>query len=207
MRTFAAGLLVAVAVLAVGGQLALPAYYEHRVKDRLEEGGGTADVSVNAFPALTLIGGSGAEFEAEGRNLSFDFAERPERPFERLDGFERVDVDLRESEVGSVRLERFTLTRDGRDQQYDLVVDAAMTPGELARELGTTAAGPLGGLIGDLAADLLPGGGTTEVPVRVDASLDSSDGRIEVVDANGSVAGVPAGPLAEVVLGSVLDRL
>ena len=82
-----------------------------------------------------------------------------------------------------------------------------MTPGELARELGTTAAGPLGGLIGDLAADLLPGGGTTEVPVRVDASLDSSDGRIEVVDANGSVAGVPAGPLAEVVLGSVLDRL
>ena len=97
MRTFAAGLLVAVAVLAVGGQLALPAYYEHRVKDRLEEGGGTADVSVNAFPALTLIGGSGAEFEAEGRNLSFDFAERPERPFERLDGFERVDVDLREA--------------------------------------------------------------------------------------------------------------
>ena len=67
MRTFVAGLLVAVAVLAVVGQLALPAYYEDRVKDRLEEGGGSADVSVNAFPALTLIGGSGAEFEAEGR--------------------------------------------------------------------------------------------------------------------------------------------
>ena len=81
-----------------------------------------------------------------------------------------------------------------------------MTPGELARELGSSAAGPLGGLLG-LAAPTCSRGGTAEVPVGVDASLDSSDGQIEVVDANGSVAGVPAGPLAEVVLGSVLDRL
>ena len=50
MPKFAAGIVITVALLAVAAQLALPAYYEGRVEDRLEEKGGSADVSIGAFP-------------------------------------------------------------------------------------------------------------------------------------------------------------
>jgi hypothetical protein len=207
MRTFAAGLLVAVAVLAVATQLALPAFYESRVKDRLEEGGGSADVSVNAFPALTLIGGTGDELEVDAKGLAIDLRDRPERPFERLDGFEHVDVDMRDLRAGAATIERLTLTRDGSEERYALAVRGSATPDELARALGEAAAGELGGLLGDFAGELIPGGSDVEVPMRLRAEVDSRDGKTAVTDATASVAGVPAGPLAELVLGAALERL
>jgi hypothetical protein len=41
----------------------------------------------------------------------------------------------------------------------------------------------------------------------MDATVRSEDGRPRVNSARATVAGVPAGPLTEVVLRSVLDRL
>ena len=49
--------------------------------------------------------------------------------------------------------------------------------------------------------------GRTAVPLSLRASIDSVDGRAEVTDASGSVAGVRAGPLAQVVVDAVLQRL
>lgn len=207
MRTFAAGLLVAVAVLAVATQLAIPAFYESRVKDRLEEGGGDADVSVNAFPALTLIGGRGDELEVHAHGLTIDLRDRPERPFERLDGFDRVSVDMRDLRAGPADVGRLLLTKDGRDSTYHLSVSGSATPDELARALGETAAGPLGGLLGDFAGELIPGASNVEVPMRLRAEVESDDGKTDVTSADASLAGVPADPLAELVLGAALDRL
>jgi hypothetical protein len=207
MPKFAAGIVVTVALLAVVVQLALPAYYEGRVEDRLEEKGGSADVSVGAFPAVTLIGGSGSELKATGRGLTFDLDDRREDPFGRLDGFEDVDLALTDVEAGAIRMSDFELRREGRDAEYVMRVSARATPVELARELGGAAGGPLGALVGSLATGILPGSGSTELPLDLDARVRSRDGRPEVTDARGSVGGIPAGPLAEVVLGAVLDRL
>jgi hypothetical protein len=207
MPKFVAGIVITVALLAVVGQLALPAYYEGRVEDRLEEKGGSADVSVGAFPAVTLLGGRGRELKATGSDLTFDLDDRREDPFGRLDGFEDVDIELTDVDAGSIRIFDFELRREGRDAEYEMRVEATATPAELARELGGAAGGPLGALVGSLATGILPGAGSAELPLDLNARVRSRDGRPDVTDAQGSVGGLPAGPLAEVVLGAVLDRL
>ena len=207
MPKFVAGIVITLALLAVVGQLALPAFYESRVEDRLEEDGGSAEVSIGAFPALTLVAGRGKELKGTGEGLKFDIDDRREDPLGKLDGFEEVDLRLTDTEVGAIRMSEFDLRRDGRDSEYTMRVEATATPRDLAAQLGTTAGGPLGGLVGSLGAELLPGSGSTEVPLEVTARVKSEDGRADVTDAQGTVAGVPAGPLAEIVLGTVLDRL
>jgi hypothetical protein len=207
MPKFAAGIVITVALLAVVVQLALPAYYEGRVEDRLEEKGGSADVSVGAFPAVTLVGGRGRELTATGSGLKFDLEDRREDPFGRLDGFEDVDLELTDVDAGSIRMSDFELRREGRDAEYEMRVSARATPVELAQELGSATGGPLGELVGSLATSLLPGSGSTEIPLEMNARVRSRDGRPDVTDAQGSVGGIPAGPLAEIVLGAVLDRL
>jgi hypothetical protein len=207
MRTFLAGTLITVAVLALVIQLALPSYLEHRVQDRLEAGGGTAVVALSALPALSLLAGRGDSFKATGTGLRFDLGERRENPFERLDGFKRVDMTLSDLDAGSLQVERFQLSRRHRDEAYDLDIQATATPRELAGELGRATAGSLGGLMGSLATGFLPGAGGLAIPVKLEARVESRDGKPNVQSARGTVGGVPAGPLAEIVLGAVLDRL
>jgi hypothetical protein len=207
MRSFLAGILVTIGVLAVLGQVALPAFFESRVEDRMEEGGGDAKVSIGAFPALTLVAGSGKTFKARGRGLEFDIDARRERPFDRLDGFEQVDVDMEDLTVGPLAISRFELARDGRQEPYAMTLRADIAPRELARELGSAAGGALGGLVGSLATEVFPDGGRTQIPLDLEAEVGSRDGRTDVVDASGSIGGLPAGPLAEIVLGAVLRRI
>ena len=203
MPSFVAGIIVALAILSVVVQLALPAYVARRVDHRLEDGGGTASVEVGAFPAVSLLAGRGGSFKATGTDLRFDPRERRDDPFERLDGFEQVNVSLRELDAGPLRVGRFELSREGRGESYELTVRATTTPQELAGQLGGAAGGSLGGLIGALAGGIVAG----PLPLELHATVASHDGRPEVADASGSVAGLPAGPLAKVVLAVVLDRL
>ncbi len=207
MRRFLAGILVALLVVAIATQLALPRYLSGRTEDRLEEGGGSSKVTLHAFPALTLAGGHGRSIEVAGTGLSFGVDGRRENPFERLDGFERVEVALDDIEAGPLAVDRFELDRDGREELYELRVQATATPRELVGELGSQAGGALGGLFGSLASGLLPGDGRDEVPLELTATVASDEGAASVREAIGSVAGVPAGPLIEVVVGAVLDRL
>ncbi|HZI92107.1 MAG TPA: hypothetical protein VFD31_10850 [Thermoleophilaceae bacterium] len=207
MRSFAAGIAVAVLLLLVGGQVALPPYLSGRVEDRLREGGGNADVSLSAIPSYALLAGRGSRFEANGSGLQFDPDSRRERPFNRLDGFDEVSIDIRDSRAGPLRIAEMTLARDGDDVPYELDLRASTKPRELAADLGSRAGGALGGLAGDLAARALPGEGFVAVPVGVHAVIASQDGRVSVTDADGSVAGLPSGPLTEIVLAAVLERL
>jgi hypothetical protein len=207
MRPFAAGIAVTLVLIAAVTQIALPSYVEGRARDRLEEGGGSAKVSISAFPAFTLLGGRGGRIEATGSGLSFDLDKRREKPFHRLDGFEEVRLDLRDLDADPLKVDRFVLTRKGRDKDYDLRVTGATTPRELASAVGSQAGGPLGGLVGSLATGIFPGGGDTEIPVKLTAAVRSKDGTAKVDVAEGSVAGIPAGPLTDIVLGTVLKRL
>jgi hypothetical protein len=207
MPSFLAGIVVALAVLAVVVQLALPAYLAGRVEARLEEGGGTAKVDLGAFPAVSLLAGRGGSFEAEGSGLRLDPDAPSQDPFEQLDGFKRVNVRLSDLDAGPLRIARFELTRDGRGEDYELTVRATTTARELAGRLGSAAGGPLGGLVGSLAGGIVPGAGRAAIPLELRATVTSDDGRPDVADAGGSVAGLPAGPLAKLVLAVVLDRV
>jgi hypothetical protein len=207
MRSFAAGIAVAVVLLLVAGHVALPPYLSGRVVDRLTEDGGTADVSLSAIPSYALLAGRGTRFEASGSGLEFDLDAQRERPFDRLDGFDEVSIDIRDSRSGPMRIEEMTLARDGDGEPYELELRASARPRDVAADLGSRAGGALGGLAGDLAGRALPGEGFAAVPVDVQAVITSQDGRVSVADADGSVAGLPSGPLTEVVLAAVLERL
>jgi hypothetical protein len=207
MRTVLAGILIVLALVVLVTQFALLPYLEHRVEDRLEEGGGAAEVEIDAFPALGLLAGRGDTFRARGSGLRFDTDDRRENPFERLDGFKSVDMQFRDLEAGPLRIDRFLLTRSNRNDPYKLEVSATTTPRELSAELGGAAAGTLGGLIGSITSGLLPGGGALPLPLELDATVDSREGKPNVTSARGSIAGVPSGPLTEIVLATVLERL
>jgi len=195
-----------VAVLLVAAQLALPAIAERRAEDRFEERGGTAKVDVGAFPAVRLLFGDGGRFTARGSGLSFDIS-RERGDLGKLDGFDEVDIRLTRLDAGPVEVADFELRRPEGAAAYELRMVGTTTPREIAGFLGSEAGGALGGLFGGLAAGSLPGGGAQPVPLEVAASVESRDGRPEARAVEGTVAGAPAGPIADLVVAAVLSRL
>jgi hypothetical protein len=104
-------------------------------------------------------------------------------------------------------VDEFELVRDEGEGGYRVRMTGETTPREVVAFLGSRAGGALGGVLGDLAADGLPGGGDEPVPVDIEADVVSRDGEVAVASASGSVAGVPAGPLAELVVEAVVQQL
>jgi len=206
MRRFAVGLAVGVLALLMLTQLLLPAFLEERVAGRLTEDGGSADVSLSAFPAVRLLWGDGKRFEARGRGLKF-VPGRGEQVFSRLDGFSEVRIEVAGLEVEGVDASRFTLTRLRSGDPYRLSMRGQISGRDAAELLGAEAGGPLGGIAGGIAGSVLPGGGDTELPLTVEADLASRGGRAQVVRTNATVAGLPAGPVAELVVGAVVSDL
>ena len=193
------------ALLLVASQFALPALAEHRAEDRLEAGGGSASADVRAFPALRLLFGDGDSLDVRGRGLRLDLSRRG--AFGGLDGFDEVRVRLAELQAGPLHVSNLVLARPEGAGVYEMRLRGVTTPRELVGFLASQAGGGLGGLFGALAAGGLPGGGDTRVPLRLTAQVESRGGRPSVRNADGSVAGVPAGPLAELVVGAVVARL
>jgi hypothetical protein len=198
--------LAAVVVLLVACQLALPPLAERRMQDRLERNGGAARVDLSALPAPRLLFGDGDSFEVRGSGLRVDVARR-ERVLERLDGFDEVDVRLTDVDASPLAVSSFELTRAEHEMGYDVRVTGETSPREVAAFLGSQAGGVLGGVLGDLAAGRLPGGGDARVPLAIDAEVESRDGDVEVTSATGAVAGVPGGPLAELLIEAVVQQL
>ena len=198
--------VVGIALLALGSQLAIPAYVSSQVEDRLTENGGTAHAEVHAFPAVGLIGGNGDSIEITGRDLRFDFPAANTDAFDRLDGFDEVDAVLTNVTAGPFRVERFELRRGDGENAYRMVMRASSTPDELAQYAGGQIGGPLGSLFGRFSSGVLPWG-DDPVPVSIDARVRSDNGRAVVVQADGDVLGLPAGPLAEALAGAVAARL
>jgi hypothetical protein len=197
--------VVVIAVLALGAQLAIPAYVSSRVEDRLTQNGGSARVEIHATPATKLLGGGGDRIVVRGKNLRFDLPGPQEHVFRRLDKFDEVDAELTSSRAGPFAIERFDLTRGAGGKPYRLTLQASSTAKDVAQFAGRSAAGPLGDLIGGITG-MLPLG-DARVPVSIQADVLSVAGQPKVQNASGDVAGIPAGPIAEVIAGAVAGSL
>ena len=192
------------AVLAVAAQLLVPTLAERRVADRLESGGGRAEVSVSAFPAIRLLFGDGDSLKVKARRLRLEPGHE-RRLFDRLDGFDEVRVRLRDTRMGPLELGTFKLDRPHENEDYRVRLAGKTTPLALARFLGGRTAGPLGEGLGGLAGGLL--GGQLPVVLDLRARVTSRGGEPAVEEAGGTVAGLPAGPLVQLALAAVLPRI
>jgi hypothetical protein len=205
---------VAIAVVVLGAvtQLVIPGFAERHVESKLEEdsNGGEAVVDVKAFPAVRLLFGHGDRFEARGRGLRVDITgEDPDDPLGRLEHFDEVDIDLEDLTAGPIEVQAMSLYKGEDDEDYSLHMDAETTPAAVAESVGGSLGGEIGQLIAGAGAATLPGGGQTDLPIDMDATVTrEDDGTIKVdADDDSSVSGVPVGPFAETMVAAVLARL
>ena len=195
---------LAVVVLLIASQLALPGIGEGVIEDRLTQHGGAADASLSATPAARLLWGSGDSIavDATGLDLEVTTAEDPV-VFDDLDRFGDVEIIVRDSSMGPVDLEDFVLVRDG-DEPYSLEASGTTSLSDLAEfgaeNFNLPGADILGGIL-----NIATGG--TEVDVDLDMQIESDEGRVRVVEGGGEIAGIPAGPFAAFITSAVTIEL
>jgi hypothetical protein len=199
----AAVAVVVLLALLVASQLLLPGIVEAEVEDRVTEGGGTAEVTLEAVPALRLLFTDGERFEIDAEGLELDLDEEV-KVFDRLDGFGAVRISIRDSGVGPFELETFELERDGAEP-YAMTSTGTADPAELAAFGAENLGIPGGGLAGVALETLF--GDASRIPIELDVRIVSADGETEVVEGDATVAGVPVGPLAELITSAVVARL
>jgi hypothetical protein len=202
----------AIAIVVLGGvtQLVIPGFVERQIESSLEEegDGGEAVVDAKAFPAVRLLWGSGDKLEARGRGLTIDLDRRTDDPLGKLDGFDEVDIDFVDLTSGPVDVQAFSLVKAEDDDAYTLHMEAETTPVALAEAVGGQLGGELGSLIAGAATSTLARGGEVDIPIDMAGEIDrTNDGGVDADAVEASVAGIPAGPFAEAMVQSVLERL
>lgn len=208
MAKIAAGIAIAVVALLALTQIFIPPLASDKVENRLTEHGGSADVSLTAWPAATLIWGHGRKFKATGKDLEIELQDREKDPLGRLDKFGEVEIRITNLHAGPVAVRTFGLEKGKDDSSYYLRLDATTTPAELARQAGQQFGGTLGNMLGGLAGTILPDDGGTEIPIDVEGQLARKPGGgVDVDGVTATVAGLPAGPFAEIIVQSVVDQL
>ena len=195
--------IVLLALLAT--QVLVPAYLERRAENRLTEGGGEATVDIDALPAVRLLFNKGKRIEVRGERLDIPLEGQRGKVFDDLDRFAEADVRLDQMTAGPLRIARFTLTRTDHGRPYQLAVSATVTVAELGDYAGQQF-GPLGGLLGRIGSTLLPGS-NAPIPVELDASVSSEDGKAVVRTVDGTVAGLPADPIVAALAEAIAARL
>jgi hypothetical protein len=196
----AAGVLV---TLAVASQVALPPLAERRIEDRLTDGGGSAEASVSAFPAASLLFGDGDGLSVHGSDLRLEIGQETD-VMGKLDGFDRVAVSLENSLAGPFHLRSCDLDRPDPGSTYAFDCSGITTPGALA-DFGASQLGLVGGpLLGFFTGQAL---GRGPIPFDLHMGFRSDGGRIVVVSGGGTVAGYPAGPLAELITAAIVVHL
>src|SRR3954451_12278391 len=205
MRRIATLAIVGVVVLLVAAQIALPRLAASRVGDRLTRGGGSADVHVSAFPAVRLLFTEGDSVRVRARGIELPLVAPRGKALDQLDGFDDVDVRVTDATAGPFRLSAVSLERRGGDSPYHASVTGTVTGRDLATFAGGVVGGPLGGFFGGLTGGATPFG-NAPVPLNLDAVLASDGGRVHAVSVQGTVAGIPAGPLVEALALALAGR-
>jgi hypothetical protein len=196
----AAGLLV---TALVASQLLLPDLAADEVEDRLTEGGGSAEVSLAALPALRLLFGDGDSFEVSASELDLELDQQGE-VFDRLDGFGEINVAITDFAAGPFELESFALERDGSGP-YRLLSEGTTTAAALL-SYGAESLGLAGGPLATAAIGSLLDTDRV-IPVELDMELVSDEGRVQVVSGGGTIAGLPTGPFAQLITSAIVVRL
>jgi len=202
IAALAGGALVLLLVLA---QVFVPGLGESAIEDRLTENGGVAEVSLKATPAVRLLWGSGdaLEISGSGLGLELDLEEDP-RAFEDLDRFGDAQIVITDSDAGPVRIDNFTLTQQG-DDPYALAMRGVTSLSDIAEFAAGNAELPGSGILGTVLD--FTGVGGTDLDIDMDMKLVSDDGRIRVTEGGSEIAGVPTGPLAELITSAIVLRL
>jgi hypothetical protein len=207
LRSVRSRILLAIAALVAAvmviGQFAIPSIGEHRIESRLTQGGGSADVSLSAFPAVRLLFDDGDRIEVAGAGLDLPLEEET-NAFEKLDGFDQVEVRLDSFRAGPFQVGHFALTRDG-SAAYRLRSDVSTTGADLADFAASRAGLPNGPLFRFFEGQIP--GASARIPIKMDMELESDGGRVRVVSGGATVAGVPTGPLAELITSMIVVRL
>jgi hypothetical protein len=203
-RRLVAAALVLV-VVAAASQLIVPPLAEDRIENRLTDHGGTANVSVSAFPAATLLWGDGDRISVSGNALDLPLDSSNGTVFDKLDGFDEVDVKLSDFRAGPFSISAFDLIRPSPSAPYHLTSSARTTPGDLASYGASRLGLPGGGLLGLFAERAF--GSDQSIPVELDMSMTTEEGRLVVISGGGTVAGYPTGPLAELITEAIAVRL
>ena len=199
--------LLAVAILAVLlvlAQFLLPPFLEHRVEQRLVRQGGTASVDLTALPSERLLFDEGDGIKVRAQGITTQLVSPAAKVFRHLDGFDDVDVQVTNMRSGPFTVQSFGLERRGA-QPYRATVKATVTAADLATFAGNVLAGQLGGLLGTLGGSVIPFG-DRPIPLQVAADLRSDGGRPQAVSVDGTIAGLPAGPLIEALAGALGGR-
>ncbi|MGI8462565.1 MAG: hypothetical protein ACR2OC_13190 [Solirubrobacterales bacterium] len=197
------GLLLLIVALFVAAQLFLPGRAASDVEARLTEGGGSAEVEIEALPAARLLFDDGDRIEVRGADLVLD-VENDIHVLDRLDGFDQVDVSLERVEAGPFEVSSFELRRAG-EGAYTLTSEATTSAAELL-EFGGESLGPIAGPIAGFLSGQAPEEANEPFTAELEAQLVSNDGQIEIVG-GGTVEGYPIGPLAEIITAAVVSRL
>ena len=188
----------AVAVLAIASQLVIPGLAASAIEDRLTDGGGEAEVSLSAVPAARLLFDDGDRLEISASDLDLELGQETD-VFDRLDGFGEVEIAIADFAAGPMALDSFELVRDGAGP-YRMTSRGEASPADLVAVGAESLGLPGGGLAGLAFSD-------EPVPIELDVALISDDGDYEVVSGGGTVAGIPAGPLAGLVTEAIVSRL
>jgi hypothetical protein len=206
MRRFAIRLGSALVALLIVSQLLLPPYLEHRVANRLTAHGGSAQVDMSAVPALRLLFGHGSGLHIRAQGLSVDLAPGQDDVFNRLDDFGDATIAIADSRAGPFTVRSFRVSRKA-DHAYDVAVSGDAAPGDVARYAGSQLAGGFGQALAGLAAATLGNLGGSPIPFSATMRIETAGGTPRAQNVIGEVAGLPAGPLAQIVANALLGAL
>jgi hypothetical protein len=202
-RRIAIAVAAALVLAAVASQIVLAPLAEHRISDRLTENGGSATVSVSAFPAARLLFADGERIDVDASDVTLDLPSESGN-LSKLDGFENVDIAITDSSAGPFRLRTLSLSRVG-DAPYRFTLRGDTSTAALL-DYGADQLGILGGTaLRFLGRQALPEG--RRFPMRFNMSISDADGRLRVVSGTGTIAGIPTGPLAELITSALVIRL
>ncbi len=203
-RNVLISILIGAALLLIAAQLLVPEIVAGQVERRLTENGGEATVRINSFPIVRLLAEDGDRIEVRGSGIEVDL-QADNRVFERLEGFDEVDVELDYVTAGPFETELFSLERDAGETDYTLSLRSMVSASDLSDLAADQLPGPLGGIFGAFGSSgLLPSG---EIPVELDATVRAAGDGIEIVDGQGTVAGIPATPVVEAIAGAIISQL
>jgi hypothetical protein len=194
----------------VASQFLLPPYLEGRAEDRLTAGGGSASVSLEALPALRLLFEDGETLRVKGRGLRVDprdgEALRFPHLFEKLDGFDEVDLRVVDARIGPIAVRAFSLRRPADRETYRFRTRATTSPRELYSYVASRVSGSLGGFVAG-AADSLLKAEARPIPIELAGELESDGGQPRLISGAGEVAGIRTGPLVEILAAAVITQL
>jgi hypothetical protein len=199
----AAGVVVLVLVVA---QLALPSFLAGKVEDRQTARGGSANVDLEALPALRLLANEGDRFELAGHGLRFPLDQK-QGVFDKLDGFDSVEVRLTDVKAGPFTVSRFELSRGGGERDYSLSSSGQSTVAQISSYLTSGLPPLLSSFLNGTARGVTGPAADRPIPFSVNAELASDGGQARLVRGSGRVAGIPAGPFAALLAQTVVARL